>query len=375
MHEYLATDSVIQILGALSLAEVDGGVRPRRLPDSLRNEIPSHMMTLMIDSAAGVRLRFATSATKVIARLRVHPIELLGVVPVFSAAVDLVVDGRFVDSKPVTGASASIDVLTDQLEVPAGDVMEVVFEGLSSAMKVVEIWLPQTAVVDVVGVRADQPLEAAQAAIGDQWIHHGSSISHCLEAIQPTHTWPAVAANALGLELLDLAYAGQAMLDPFVARAIRDAPADLITLKLGINLVNANAMTLRSFGPAVHGFLDTIRDGHPTTPLVVISPICCPLVEDRPGPTALDSEGQLMTFAAEPYALDALTLGRIRELLSAIVAQRAATDPKLFYLDGRELFSEVDANEGHLPDGLHPDDDGYRMIGLRFADALRRLVE
>ena len=45
---------------------------------------------------------------------------------------------------------------------------------------------------------------------------------------------------------------------------MRDTPADLISVKLGINLVNTDLMRLRAFGPAVHGFLDTIRDGHPT---------------------------------------------------------------------------------------------------------------
>lgn len=373
IHQYRATDSLIQVVGALSLADADGGVRPRRLPDSLRHEIPGQMMTLMVESAAGVRLRFATAATTLVVRLRVHPIELVGA-RAFSAAVDLVVDGQFADSKPVSGASASIDDLTGQMKILAGDAVGVVFQGLSSTIKVIEIWLPHTAVVDFLGIRADQPLAAAPPSIGDKWIHHGSSISHCLEAIRPTHTWPAVAAIALGHDLLDLAYAGQAMLDPFVARTIRDEPADLITLKLGINLVNANAMTLRVFGPAVHGFLDMIRDGHPTTPLVVISPICCPLVEERPGPTALDSDGRLVTFGTEPYSSDALTLRRIRELLSAIVMQRSAIDPNVFYLDGRELFSESDANEGRLPDGLHPDDKGYRLIGERFATLLPQLI-
>ena len=45
-------------------------------------------------------------------------------------------------------------------------------------------------------------------------------------------------------------------------------------------------MRLRAFTPAVHGFLDTIREGHPTTPLLVVSPILCPIHEDTPGPIA-----------------------------------------------------------------------------------------
>ena len=107
-----------------------------------------------------------------------------------------------------------------------------------------------------------------------RWVHHGSSISHGSVATYPTEPWPVVAARLAGLDLVNLGFGGSALLDPFVARTIRDTPADRISLKLGINLVNLDLMRLRAFGPAVHGFLDTIRDGHPHTPLLVISPSC-----------------------------------------------------------------------------------------------------
>ena len=74
------------------------------------------------------------------------------------------------------------------------------------------------------------------------------------------------------------------MLDQFVARTIRDLPADLISVKAGINVVNGDTMRERTFGPALHGFLDTVRDGHPTTPIALVTPIVCPIVEDHPGP-------------------------------------------------------------------------------------------
>ena len=38
--------------------------------------------------------------------------------------------------------------------------------------------------------------------------------------------------------------------------------------------------TRRTFAPYVHGFLETVRDGHPTTPITVISPILSPSRED-----------------------------------------------------------------------------------------------
>ena len=110
------------------------------------------------------------------------------------------------------------------------------------------------------------------------WLHHGSSISHGSNGDSPTAIWPALAARLGGVELVNLGFGGSALLDPFTARVIRDTPADVISLKLGINLVNADLMRLRAFGPAVHGFLDTIRDGHPDTPLLVVSPIHCPIL-------------------------------------------------------------------------------------------------
>jgi hypothetical protein len=41
-----------------------------------------------------------------------------------------------------------------------------------------------------------------------------------------------------GADLTNLGFGGSALFDQFTARAIRDTPAELISLKIGINLVN-----------------------------------------------------------------------------------------------------------------------------------------
>ena len=186
-----------------------------------------------------------------------------------------------------------------------------------------------------------------------------------------------VAARASGVELTNLGYGGSALLDPFVARTIRDTAADLISLEIGINLVNSDLMRLRAFGPAVHGFLDTIRDGHPDTPLLVISPLLCPIHEDTPGPGAFDlaalAEGRLRFRATgDPAEVNAtatgkLTLQVIREQLARIIAARTVDDPRLFLLDGLQLYGPQDAEELPLPDALHPDTATHQLIGRRFA--------
>ncbi|NED93004.1 lipase, partial [Streptomyces sp. SID11233] len=117
----------------------------------------------------------------------------------------------------------------------------------------------------------DAPVEPVPARGRKVWVHHGSSVSQGSDAASPSTTWPARAAALAGVDLVNLGFGGGALLDPFTARALRDTPADLLSLKFGINLVNADLMRLRALGPALHGFLDTVREGHPETPLLVIS--------------------------------------------------------------------------------------------------------
>ena len=133
-------------------------------------------------------------------------------------------------------------------------------------------------------------------ASGAFWVHHGISISQCSEADSPTGRWPALVARAGGRSLLNLGLGGQCHLDQFIARSIRDLPASAISLELGINVINADSMRERTFVSAFHGFLDTIRDGHPDTPVLIITPIVCPAAEQAPGPTVMGAGQRVHTI-------------------------------------------------------------------------------
>jgi hypothetical protein len=152
-----------------------------------------------------------------------------------------------------------------------------------------------------------------------------------------------------------------------MARVIRDTPADVISMKVGINLVNHASMTERTFVPAVHGFIDTIREQHPTTPLLLVSPITCPMVETHAGPTVPGVDG-FEVIATDPRARPVpLTLVGIRTLLAAVVENRRKSgDDRLHCLDGSRLFGPADV--ALLYDGLHPNPAGYALLGSRFAD-------
>lgn len=192
-----------------------------------------------------------------------------------------------------------------------------------------------------------------------RWVTYGSSITHCAEAHSPSRTWPATAARLADVRLLSLGVGGQCHMDQCVARLIRDTQADAISLKLGINVHNLSSLNVRTFTSAVLGFVATVRDGHPDTPLVIVSPIASP---DREA-TAPRLGGGL---AAPVNRL--LTLREMRAKLARVVERlRAAGDARVYYRDGLELF-DVEHDAPTMPDGLHPEGDGYERIGRRFAE-------
>ncbi|MFD4543430.1 GDSL-type esterase/lipase family protein [Streptomyces bauhiniae] len=367
------TDGLVR--GALELERTERGLLPHRLPARARAQCADPQLHMVESQPSGVRLVFRTRATTI--ELDTVPTKraYLGAPPRPDGVYDLLVDGRPAGSTSVTGGDTlTLDMTTGAAELTPGPVGTARFAGLSAEDKTVEIWLPHNETTELVALRTDAPVEPAPAPGRPVWLHHGSSISHGSDAPIPTGVWPAVAASLGGVELVNLGLGGSALLDPFTARALRDTPADLISVKLGINLVNTDLMRLRAFGPAVHGFLDTVREGHPDTPLLVVSPILCPMHEDTPGPTMPDlaalSEGRLAFRAAGDPAEAAqgkLTLNSVRAELARIVAHRSAEDPRLHLLDGRELYGEADFAELPLPDGLHPDGAAHRRIGERFA--------
>ncbi len=327
---------------------------------------------------SGVRVAVHTAATVIELDLLRTRVVLLGVPSRADGAVDLLVDGRRVQQATVYGGDlVRIDPASGTSEMEQGEVATIRFEGLARQDKTVEIWLPHYERTELVGLRTDAPI-AADPMARPIWVHHGSSISQGSNAATPSTTWPALAAAGANLDVVNLGFSGSAMLDPFVARAIRDRPADLISVKIGINLVNSDLMRQRAFAPAVHGFLDTIRDGHPTAPIIVIGPLHCPIHESTPGPGSFDVEALAtgtIRFVALGDPADAvvpnaglrrLTLRGIREQLTQIVVRRQADDPHLSYVDGLDLYGPRDEATHPLPDNLHPDAATHRLIAERF---------
>ncbi|NEE02225.1 SGNH/GDSL hydrolase family protein [Phytoactinopolyspora halotolerans] len=330
-----ADDETLTWEGAVEVEHTPDWSRGWRLQHS-RRDLFSEQLRLRALMQAGVRVVFGTDATSVRGRAVVSDLD--GMAPVQDLPpVDLVVDGRDVDSSPVRPDG------TFGFEVPAGE-------------KTVELWLPQFGDFRLAALEIDDDARTWRAPRPERpkLITYGSSITQCRAAASPTRTWPALVARELGMDLTCLGYGGQCHLDPMVGRMIRDMPADVIVACLGINVHNQGTFNERSFLPAVLGMLSTIRDGHPGVPILVISPIVSPSRENEPSAAGM-------------------TLTQIRGNVEEGVRRlREHGDDNLHLMHGLDVLGPDHADL--LFDGLHPDTTGYAHMAAAIAPAVRKLV-
>lgn len=363
----------VEIRGAVRIELSERGLIPRRLTAKSFRHLPDRFMRASVGQSAGIRLAFRTDASRL--ALKVNALKMIEDTeqPLPASIYDVTVDGEVVSSATSEPGSRFLFSFEEPVEgiVPGPD-DTIEFSLPDGGSREFELWLPYSDEIELLGVWADAPVHRPSTSAKLRWLHHGSSISHGYSSSRTTTTWPVAAANLLGWDLTSLGFSGNALVDQLTARTIRDTPADLISVKLGINVVNGDHMRRRIFRSAVHGFLDTIRDGHPTTPLLVISPVCCPPVEDLPGPTIFEEgrEPQWVTTAGRAEELDEgkLSLGVVRQELEEIVNARRQEDPNLTYLDGSKLYSLEDNKRLPMPDNLHPDDAVSNLMATRFAE-------
>lgn len=368
--------------GFVELDPTEKGLLPHRLPAWARAQCSDPQLTIVEEQPSGVRFKFKTAAKIIELDVIVTRRELVGMPPRRHGIFDMYVDGRLARQQSARGANViRIDMATGSTVHVPGQIETLRFADLDQVDKLVELWLPYDERTELLALRSDAPISPVTETGTVLWLHHGSSISQGSNAASPTGIWPAVAARQSALSLTNLSLSGNALLDPFTARTIRDTPADFISIKIGINLANLDLMRMRAFEPAVEGFLDTIRDGHQDKPLLVISPIFCPIHEETPGPGMFDTEalakGEVKFLASgksEEVGGGKLTLISIREKLEAIVGRRSKVDKQIYYMDGQRLYGREDYARLPLPDRLHPCAGAHDLIGRRFSDEVRRMA-
>ncbi len=237
-------------------------------------------------------------------------------------------------------------------ERPAGLGEGTVQLGLVRSGEPAVVYLPEgmrPTVLSVAGVGG----AVFPAPAGPRWVAYGDSILEGWVATGPARSWPAVAARSLGLDVVNLGYAGAARGEIASAEQVAALPADVISITHGTNCWTRTPHSVGMMRETTAAFLEVVRGGHPTTPVVVASPVLRPDAEDTPNRLGA-------------------TLADLRAAMEeAVQARIDGGDDRLSLVPGGDLLTA-----GHLPDGIHPGDEGHEILAEVFggavADALGR---
>lgn len=176
-----------------------------------------------------------------------------------------------------------------------------------------------------------------------RWVVYGDSVAEGWIASAPALAWPAIAGRERGLDVVNLGYAGAARGEIASAEQVAALQADVLTVCHGTNCWTRTPHSVGVFAETVRAFLDILRQDHPQTPLLVVSPVVRPDAEQTPNRLGA-------------------TLADLRAAMEEVAGARiAAGDTDLHLLGGLSLISADD-----LGDGIHPNDAGHR----RMADAI-----
>jgi lysophospholipase L1-like esterase len=208
------------------------------------------------------------------------------------------------------------------------------------------VYLPEgmrPTVLSVGGVGGD----VSPGPAGPRWVAYGDSILEGWVASGPARSWPAVAARSLGLDVVNLGYAGAARGEIASAEQVAAQPADVISITHGTNCWTRTPHSVGMMRETTAAFLEVVRGGHPTTPVVVASPVLRPDAETTPNRLGA-------------------TLVDLRAAMEEVVQARIdAGDAALTLVRGGDLLT-VD----HLPDGIHPGDEGHELLAEAFGGAV-----
>lgn len=183
------------------------------------------------------------------------------------------------------------------------------------------------------------------------WVAYGDSILEGWIASEPARGWAPIAARRFGLDVVNMGYAGAARGEVVSAEQLASLPAAVISVTHGTNCWTRVPHTAGQMRENLKAFLGIVRRARPTTPVVVASPVVRPDAESTPNALAATLDD--LRVAMEET---------VRELI-------AAGDRHLVLIEGRGLLAPH-----HLPDGIHPGDEGHAILARELGGAVHRAV-
>lgn len=210
------------------------------------------------------------------------------------------------------------------------------------------VYLPEgteIAIDAVVAVGGD----IAPAASRPMWVVYGDSISQGWSVSEPGLSWPSLVADSLGLDVVNLGFAGSARGELLAADVVAGSGAAGVAVAWGTNAWSSLPTDAAHIAETMRLFLTAVRQRLPEAPVLVISPVVRPGAENVPN-----------RFGA--------TLADLRASLESAVTRFSSEtgDDRIALLSGFDLIPAE-----QLVDGVHPGDEGHLSMATAVAPHVR----
>jgi lysophospholipase L1-like esterase len=185
-----------------------------------------------------------------------------------------------------------------------------------------------------------------------RFVVYGDSVAEGWIASAPALAWPAIVGREHGVDVINMAFGGAARGEIAVAEQLADTNADAICIAYGTNCWTRTPHSVGQIREGIGAFLEIVRQDHPHTPIVVVTPVVRPDAEDAPN-----------RLGASLHA--------IRHAMHEVVSAHIRSG------DGRmRLVPGKDALEtGMLGDGIHPNDEGHRALADAVGPEVASMLE
>lgn len=305
-----------------------------RLPQRLKATLPAAVWNLG-RSPSGGRIRCRTNSPRLAIRLEyAAPPNMTNMHAFGQSGVDLYLDGVYHST-----------VIAPKDAAPGKLVEHVLFADLPRQDREVTFYLPlyQPVTMKAVGIEEGSPIGAAKRfALPKPVVFYGTSITQGCCASRSGLSYQAILGRQMNLDFVNLGFSGNGKGEPEVARMVAEIDAAAFVVDFSQN--NPTIESLRGvYGP----FLETLRQAHPQTPIIAITPI------------AMAREAERIPLMRQ----------HIREVVRA---RLQAGDTRLTLVEGLSLLgpNRLDG----LVDGVHPNDLGFAWmaegLGPHLAGAL-----
>ena len=316
----------------------ENGGELARLPSKLKDTYRKPVWDLA-QSPSGGRIRFRTNSGALAIRLEYPgPPGMRNMHAFGQTGVDLYADGVYRGT-----------AIADSDSKPGVIKEHTYYKNQPRVDREITLYLPLYMPVKVLGIGLDPHarLEPAKPfALDKPLVFYGTSITQGGCASRSGMSYQAILGRMLNVDFVNLGFSGNGKGEPELARAVAAIDASCFVLDFA-----QNNPTVESLAEVYAPFLETIRNKHPQTPVLVITPIYA---------------------AHESWARDARLEG-MRELIRQAAAKRiAAGDGHLETVEGTDLLGPS-GGDG-LVDGTHPNDLGFQWMAEGLAARIAKVL-